>query len=165
MKNCENIFTGYSGGTINITRRRLESLVGCPEVVSGDFFCARNDELQNLVGGPKHVTGDYSCGSNKITSLEGCASHIGHILSCPDTNITSLVGIHKIVKSCQSIEFDCIDIKQGGIGLLLIENLTDISSEYAPFYIIKSYLGTGTKGMMACRAELISRGYEDYAKL
>ena len=81
------------------------------------------------------------------------------------TKITSLVGIHKIIKSCSIIHFHCDEIKEGGIGLLLIDNLYEISNYLAPFAIISSYLGSGTKGIMACRNELIENGYENHAKL
>ena len=47
----------------------------------------------------------------------------------------------------------------------MIANLTKISKHTEPFKIISKYLGTGTKGMMECSKELISSGYNQYAKL
>ena len=133
-------------------------------ITIGDYMPAYCN-LTSLVGGPQTVTGNYNCKYNQLTDLVGCASHIGGELDLDGNNITSLVGIHKIIKTCSEITFDDHLITQGGIGLLLIENLTEISSYTEQFQIISRYLGTGTKGMMACRKELISNGYALYAIL
>ena len=209
MRNCKDLNINYQGGDLDISREMLISLAGCPEYISGNFYCYDN-ELTSLVGGPQQVDGHYGCrNNNKLTALEGCASHIGGYFGCALNNLTSLVGgpqqvdgdynceynnltalegcanyiggalfcsnnpkisslvcIHKIIKRCSSIYFDCDQIIQGGIGLLLIENLTNVSHENdSPFKIIQSYLGTGTKGMMECSKELTAKGFEQYAKL
>ena len=164
MQSYNDLNIDYQGGDLLIYSKKLVSLVGCPEVISGGFNCSDN-KLASLVGGPTRVSGYYRCYNNNLTDLVGCASYIGGDLICWANQITSLIGIHKIIKSCRGMFFDDCTITQGGIGLLLIENLTNISSDGEPFKIIYKYLGQGTKGMMACRAELISRGYDDYAKL
>ena len=148
----------------NCVKAELTSLVGCPDYISGYFDCSDN-QISTLIHGPQRVDGCYWCSNNRLTDLVGCASHIEKTLSVNNNQITSLVGIHKIIKNCTRIEFDSSKITQGGIGLLLIDNLTDIASDSTPFKIIKNYLGTGTKGMMACRSELIANGYDAYAKL
>ena len=132
-----------------------------------DYDCSSSN-LTTLVGGPTSVDGYYHCYDNQLTDLVGCASHIGGQLYISNNQITSLVGIHKIIKSCNIIYIGQNNdvITEGGIGLLLINNLINIYPfEYMPFQIIQKYLGTGTKGMMACRKELISNGYSEYAKL
>ena len=154
----------YTSGHLDIYYLDLTSLETCPEHITGDFSC-RDNNLSSLVGGPQKVDVDYYCSSNSLTDLVGCASHIGGSLRCEYNDITSLVGIHKIIKSCPIIYFDDMRIKEGGIGLLLIENLEWITRSNEPFKIISKYFGTGTKGMMACSKELISRGYTNYAKL
>ena len=164
MRRYKDLNIVYQGGDLEIHEEDLNSLDRCPHYITGDFRCYAN-KLTTLVGGPQQVDGDYDCSYNRLTSLEGCASHIGDELLIYDNKITSLVGIHKIIKSCSSIEFDCFDITEGGIGFILIDNLTAISNYMHSFKIIEKYLGTGTKGMMACRDELIANGYEDYAKL
>ena len=171
MLSYNDLNINYQGGDLNIRIEDLISLTGCPQHITGDFICYRND-LTSLIGGPQKVDGDYICYSNKLTDLVGCASHIGGKLQLKSNEldrrpnkITSLVGIHKIIKSCGTISFNPIDIHTGGIGLLLIGNLTTILSYNKPFAIINSYLGEGTKGMMECRAELIAKGYSPYAIL
>ena len=166
MPNCKTYGKKYKGGDFYISRKKIDSLEGCPQHITGDFACDNNNNLSNLIGGPAKVDGIYHCQYNQLTDLDGCASHIGDFLNFADNSITSLVGIHKIIKSCKKIWFDPDSIKEGGVGLLLIENLTYISTRnYPSFEIISNYLGTGTKGMMACSKELTEKGYDDYAKL
>ena len=164
MRSYNDLCRDYKGSDLNICNEGLDSLDVCPEYISGTFNCGHND-LTSLVGGPQKVGDYYRCNHNHLTDLVGCASHIGKTLQCYDNNITSLVGIHKIIKSCDYIDFDEYRIQEGGIGLLLIDNLTMIASDSVPFKIISKYLGTGTKGMMECSKELISKGYHVYAKL
>ena len=164
MPSYNDLQINYQGCELDICSEKLTSLADCPEHITGQFNC-RYNELRTLAGGPQKVDGDYKCYSNQLTDLIGCASHIGDTLICWNNQITSLVGIHKIIKRCSSIEFDANKITEGGIGLLLIENLIWISSNSSPFAIIEKYIGNGTKGMMACRAELISKGWADNAKL
>ena len=154
------------GGELDISGQQLDSLEGCPQHITGSFDCSGNN-LSNLVGGPQIVDGDYNCDENyNLTDLTGCASHITGRIYWYNTRITSLVGIHKIIKSCKSVCVDTKKITQGGIGLLMIENLKYISNyKSEPFEIINKYVGAGMKGMMACSKELNSRGYADYAKL
>ena len=165
MQNCKILGPKYQGGRWYIGDNQLTSLEGSPNHITGDFEC-RFNLLTSLVGGPQHVDEDYNCTFNRLTDLVGCASHIGDRMIFDNNKITSLIGIHKIIKSCTNMVFDDNKIIEGGIGLLLIKNLTWISSEYSePLSTIKSYLGSGTKGMMACSKELISKGYDNYAKL
>ena len=117
------------------------------------------------MGGPQIVDGNYNCSSNLITSLVGCAKHIDGSLVFDKNGINSFVGIHKIIKSCNRILFECNEIKHGGIGLLLIKKLTTIDADNTPFRIIEQYLGTDMKGMMECSKELIKKGFDNYAKL
>ena len=165
MQSYKDLNLIYNGCDLRLNNKQITSLAGCPEHITGTFNCSENGELTSLVGGPQIVDNFYTCANTQVTDLVGCASHIGTKLYCWGTKITSLVGMHKILKSCTSIAFDDDTIIVGGIGLLLIENLKIISANSEPFKIIKKYLGQGTKGMMACRAELIKMGYENYAKL
>ena len=175
----------YQSGDLNILYDELSSLEGCPNHITGNFTCNHNNltslsngptnvdltftcsynHLTSLLGGPTKVGGNYYCIRNQLTDLVGCASHIGGELNFRFNKITSLVGIHKIVKSCDGFIFDDGLITEGGIGLLLIDDLDNFSCYHEPFAIIEKYLSTGTKGMMECRKELIKKGYAPYAKL
>ena len=164
MRNYNDLNLNYKGGNLSIKQDNLTSLDDCPHHITGWFICNINN-LTSLVGGPQKVDGYYDCNDNLLTDLVGCASHIEQTLYFSHNQITSLVGIHKIIKSCKSMSFTPRKIKEGGIGLLLIENLTYISESYTPFEIIQSYLGSGTKGMMECSKELKAKGWAEYAKL
>ena len=182
LEGCPDIISG----SFNCSRNKLKSLSDGPKLVDGDYNCRTNqltslrftpehitgafrcdhNQLTNLHNGPQRVDGHYQCSFNDhLTDLVGCASHIGGILVITGNPITSLIGIHKIIKSCKGISLDGYTVTLGGIGLLLIENLTEILDDSEPFNIIKSYLGSGTKGMMECSKELIEKGYSNYAKL
>ena len=165
MRSYNDLNKVYKCDNLEIDFKGLNSLDGCPEHITGDFYCYGN-KLVSLIGGPQKVDNLYDCSDSNITDLVGCASHIGESLNISNNRITSLIGIHKIIKSCAGLWFDCRKIKEGGIGILLIEQMTDIETHnYEPFEIIKSYLGTGTKGMMECSKELKARGWDAYAKL
>ena len=164
MRNYNDLNKNYQSGDLDINGEHIDSLAGCPQHITGVFNCRYNN-LSSLVGGPETVDGNYICRINNLTSLSGCASHIGGSLFIANNPITSLVGIHKIIKSCSRIFFDDSNITEGGIGILLIANLSGFSNNDEQFRIITKYLGTGTKGMMECRKELIARGYANYAKL
>ena len=165
MRNYNDVVTKYISGELKVAKLKLTTLEGCPEHITGSFHCESN-KLASLIGGPQKVDGTYMCQSNRLTSLVGCASHIGDRLAFfSNPKISSLVGIHKIIKSCQGVWFDAENITQGGIGLLLIEHMSGISTNTEPFKIIRSYIGQGTKGMMECSKELISKGYANYAQL
>ena len=167
MRSYKDLNMNYKGGPLSIGHDMVYNLDGCPQHITGHFDCDY-DNLTSLVGGPQKVDGNYDCRYNLLTDLVGCASHIGGELNFYSNNITSLVGIHKIIKSCESIEFKGTQIEVGGIGLLLIKNLTCLKwnmYEIEPITIIGSYLGQGTKGMMECSKELTAKGYEEYAKL
>ena len=164
MRSYKYLNRYYQSGNLYINDQSLQSLDGCPQHITGNFTC-RHNMLSSLIGGPQRVDGTYDCSENLISDLIGCASHIAGRLICTSENLTSLVGVHKIIKTCQDIRFYTHQITQGGIGLLLIDDLTNISPDTEPFRIINSYLGTGTKGMMACSKILVAEGYEEYAKL
>ena len=164
MQSYKDLNKIYMDGNIRIDGCKLESLEGCPQHITGGFWCDIN-KITSLVGGPQIVDSNYDCRGNQLSSLIGCASHIGGTLFTSGNSLTTLVGIHKIIKSCNVFYFDAYKITEGGIGLLLIDDLIHISNDEIPFKIILKYLGAGTKGMMACRAELIETGYENYAKL
>ena len=160
----DQIVNDYKGGDVDIKFDKLTEFKDCPQHITGYFACWMTP-LTSLVGGPQRVDGKYLFSRTEVSSLDGCASYIGDTLNFQETKVSSLVGIHKIIKHCPEITFDGKNIIEGGIGMLLIDGLSCITAHTEPFYIIEKYLGSGAKGMMECSKELISRGYEAYAKL
>jgi len=90
---------------------------------------------------------------------------VGGYFWCYGNKLTSLVGIHKIIKSCQAIYLSKNPIKESGLGLLLIKDLKCIDSELPALQIIRKYLGKGKRGMIDCQTELIKAGFKDFAKI
>jgi hypothetical protein len=112
------------------------------------------------------VGGHFACFNNQLTSLQGAPSSVNGTFSCDNNKLTSLEGIHKLIKKLNG-GFFCYNnpITSGGIGLLLIEGLTEIHADHPAFEIIKRYLGQGKKGLLRCQDELIEAGYEEFARL
>jgi hypothetical protein len=63
-------------GTFKCEYNGLDSLVGCPRIISGCFYL-RGNQLRNLVGGPIEVGGNYICTDNNLESLDGLPRSIG----------------------------------------------------------------------------------------
>lgn len=80
----------------------LDSLVGAPEKVGGNFNCYFN-KLTSLNGAPKEVGGIFYCGRNKLTSLEGAPKINKKGFYCFNNKLTSLIGAPEKVGG----SFDC----------------------------------------------------------
>lgn len=138
--------------------------------VKNNFNASCND-LTTLEGCPTLVGGTFSCSMNaRLTSLEHMPKEIGKDCQCAGTGIISLIGISDYVKHIGG-EFytDFGNIKEGGLGLIMIDSLSGISgtansSITKPFRIIKKYLGR-PDDIFECQEELIKAGFEAYAQL
>jgi hypothetical protein len=76
-------------GNLLLAGLDLISLVGCPQVVMGNFSCLRN-HLKTLEGGPTHVTGYYNCAHNNLISLKGAPQHIANNFYCNNNQLPTL---------------------------------------------------------------------------
>ena len=125
------------------------------------------NSLDDLKGAtePVNVTGDVNLSSLKLARLPVKFGEVGGSFDCYRNQLTSLVGIHKIIKSCKGINLYDNPIKEGGLGLLLIKDLKYIQYNLPAFQIIEKYLGKGKRGMIDCQTELIKAGFKDFAKL
>lgn len=183
-------------GTVNVSGRRLKVIpVGLyPPVIRGNFILD-NNELVDLENGPSHVKLNYYVKHNKLTSLKGCpivvdgrfdvsdneiitVDHLPefvHVLSLARNKIKSISGIHKMMKDCTTIDLSGNSIREGGIGLILVNGLKTIAydnneEKWNPNFtsalnIIRKYLGQGSKVMLKCQQELMDIGLEAFAKL
>lgn len=131
----------------------------------------------------RKMKGELVISYNQLTSFENFPEECKSI-TANNNRFTSLVGIDRIKKitgSANKCQFDLVfnKIKEGGIGLLLIENLTYFNCNVVadsglpngknwitpkPFEIIKKYLGRPDE-IFDCQVELIDAGYEAFAKL
>lgn len=159
-------------GDFDCSKNQLTSLMGVPREVKKSFNCHTN-LLTSLQFAPDYVGFNFVCSSNQLlTSLEWVPKTIFGIFHCDGTNITSLVGISDVFKSIGQIFIAPDLIKEGGLGLLLIEDLKSISvsshkaeqSFKEPFDIIRTYLNR-KEDIFKCQEELIENGYEEYTRL
>jgi len=71
-------------GDFFIYNNKLESLIGCPDVVKGKFNCSYNN-LINLLGAPEKIYEWFDCSHNKLISLEGIPKSMDSF-ACNDNN-------------------------------------------------------------------------------
>lgn len=129
--------------TMQIQKRGLRSLEGCPTSVSQHFNCSEN-RLTNLIGGPKAVGRDYLAYKNPLESLDGLATEIGGMLML--TYSPTLPLLRALV--AKEILFDKW-------------RYTDVTP---PTEILKRYAGQGRAGAIECKRELVAAGYEGNAR-
>ncbi len=153
-----------------VSENKLTSLKGSPTSVGLIFSCS-NNYVTSLEGSPKYIGFDFSCRKNKLISLDYSPETIGRDFICAENQIHSLEGIHKSIKKIGRV-FDCSHnpITSGGIGLILIEDLSSINAKNCMDFtkaaeIINKYLGKGKTGLLDCQEELEEASLEQYAKL
>lgn len=99
----------FEWGTFNsglICGKSMESLIGGPKEVNGDFDCS-DTKITTLEGAPEKVNRNFMCYSTNITDCNYFPKEIGGDVSCGSTNITSLKGVPKKING----RFGCGDTK------------------------------------------------------
>ncbi len=156
---------GTVGRWFTCGRNLLTTLQGAPGIVGEDFDCG-NNQLTSLEGVPRTISGDFYCSGNWLTTLEGAPRTVGGNFYCHKNRLTSLVGVHRIIKQIGAgLNFTANGIEHGGIGLILVEGLTEISADQPAFEIINKYLGQGKRGVLLCQEALHEAGYGEFARL
>lgn len=88
---------GFEWGTFKsslLCGESIESLIGGPKEVNGDFDCS-DTKITTLEGAPEKVKRNFLCSSTNITDCNYFPKEIGGDVSCGDNNITSLKGVPK----------------------------------------------------------------------
>lgn len=160
-----------STGTDVVLNIAEDGMYHCPVQFStiGGKFKIEIDEWTSLKGCPTHVDGSVDlCKMRKIKSLEFAPKVSTGWYRIPD-HIESIVGIENYIKKIDgTLYLETLYIKNGGIGILLIEGVDRIDGTVAlltpPFLIIEKYIGRPDE-IFACQTELMDAGYEDYAIL
>lgn len=75
-----------------LAKRKLSSLEGFPEEVTGNVNLSSVEKLKSLDGLPKKIGGDLYVDYTGISSLEGVPKKINGTFGCSGTKITSLEG-------------------------------------------------------------------------
>ncbi len=112
------------------------------------------------------VSGYFICGENRLISLEGAPSTVGGGFYCSWNRLTSLVGVHRILRRMDgTLYINRNPIVAGGIGLILVEGLTEIYADHPALRIVEQHLGQGMKGVLRCQEALHEAGYGEHARL
>ncbi len=134
------------------------------------LYSCRHSSLKSLLGAPDTVD-RFFCDRNHLTSFEHGPAYT-QLFSASSNRFESLIGIHKHIKQCFKLELNhCSNIRSGGIGLLLIDDLKTVEHDgcdpefSSALGIILRYLPKGKSGLLECQEELLSNGLEDYAQL
>jgi len=171
--------------TLNVTNEVYLSYEPGNTYLDDDGVTHKSEQLEKLPVKFGTVGGFFSITMNKLSSFENFPREIGGVLNIANNKFASLVGIHKVIKKCESINLAGNKIVEGGMGLLLIEGIKEITtptndhvtcgrqrsiesythSKDLPFIIISQYVGKGKRGMIDCQTELIKFGCKEFAKL
>ena len=161
---CPKEVDGYFYCSFN----QLTSLEFCPKEVGGDFYCSYN-KLTSLEFCPKEVGGDFYCFNNKLTSLEFCPKEVGGGFNCSYNQLTSLADIHKHLKKMNGTFFaDHNPIKSNVIGLMLVAGCKQVRLDNKEVQnIMNKHMKSpfGHLRLLECQEDLLSAGFEEYAKL
>jgi hypothetical protein len=87
---------GTVAGNFECNNAGLTSFEGAQEVVGLHVWAADN-KMQSLIGGPREVGGDFRCSGNPLQSLKGAPLKIGGDFGCLRTKIQDLVGAPRSV--------------------------------------------------------------------
>ena len=152
------------GFNIDLANNHLKELIGVQEHVNG-LFNVDNNKLTSFKGGPKSAVDYISYSGNLIPNLNDLDIVKAVTFYCDGNLITSLCGIHKHIKSCYEINLLGLNLSEGGLGLLLISDISHIFANIEPLKIINKYTGQGKPGILQCQRDLIDAGFEEYAEL
>lgn len=187
LKKCGAESAEFHNGKVNVTGKlpktrfgasRHVNIAKAPQFVEngrlqvefgtcfGDFIC-RGTGLTSLIGSPDMITGGgtFDCTNNPITSFDGAPRIIKGNFHANLTNVTSLEGIADIFDEVDGdFFFPERKIIKGGLGLILIPGITEISCFSKPFQIIAEYLGK-PDDIFECQMKLLDAGLEEFAIL
>jgi hypothetical protein len=91
------------GGDFWCTSSSISTLEGCVKHVDGYFYVSHNDKLNSLVGGPTYVGGDYNCNWCSLKNLIGAPTSLDSSLhgnfACQNNMIVNLEGAPRKARS------------------------------------------------------------------
>lgn len=162
----------FSGGAFNVGENEtIETLIGGPEVVSGNYWIHDCPKLKSLNGMAKKIKGTLNIENIPISSLDYMPSEfVGDLKLGSLPNFKSLIGIEEILSNFNGIMYsDFSNINTGGLGLLLIPHLQIIMPATTttlpkPFEIIQNHFGK-ENAVFECQEKLIEAGFEEFAQL
>lgn len=183
-------FKGFKtkvGGKLHFTTCAIKNFVGCPDVVNGTFMIG--DSIESFEGCPSRVNGNFhvkgpyasfnglTCEATRFVFLDGNFQNLDGMNIYAHNKVaiyskkpTSLSGVHKAIRHMK--DFYCGNVSDSVLGLLLVPGLQEVdfgmeATRSAVAIIVNRYLeqGGGRQHVMACQAELIEAGFDDFAQL
>lgn len=130
--------------------------------VYGDFFIAGH--ISSLVGCPEVVHGNFRCYSHRLQDLQGMPPHIER--DC-DFEQSYLDNLHNIHKFCKSIGGSLMGrhIRSHALGVLLVANLKSVHFDENRACQIINHQLLGDRDIHLCQQQLIDAGYDELARL
>jgi hypothetical protein len=149
---------------------KLSSLYGSPEEVHGDFDASYNKHIKTLEGGPRVVHGTYYVGECGLTSLVGIPIKIGKSLNISYNPITSLHGIHFLKEMNGSLTVYGSSVVSHMLGVFMIKGISGITTTSGSSFgeaagIVNRHISKGRAGLLPCQKELIEAGLADFAQI
>jgi hypothetical protein len=99
-------------GYFDISNNGLTSLEGCPNIVTKDFNCSKNN-LHSLFEGPTEV-GDFDCSYNQLKNLSYAPKEIKGNFDCSHNEINSIKGMPRTIKGFFNCSFNKLVTLKGG---------------------------------------------------
>ncbi len=136
--------------------------------IQGDV--TRLDQLRDGDGryltGTVNVDGNVNLTGLGLEQLPVRFGAVGGNFWCSGNRLTSLVGVHRILRRIDGgLYLWGNPIASGGIGLLLVEGLTEIYANQFALRIVWQHLGQGKRGLLRCQEALHEAGFEAFARL
>lgn len=100
-------------GDFSVMAAGVNTLVGCPKLVSKSFNCAHN-KLTTLVGSPIEVGENFECYVTDLQSLYGGPKEVQGTFDADSTDLTTLehlprfIGEHLCVRGCRRLNLNTI---------------------------------------------------------
>lgn len=137
-----------------------------PFGVIGGSFQANIETLKSFVNFPEKILGNLYAYDTNVESFEGLHTEVdGGVDLTMNQKLSDWVGVYKhLPRIGGGLKFDVDYVKRGGLGVLLIKELPEISSGNSEVdAIINKYLKSD-RNVFDCQEELIDAGFAHLAR-
>lgn len=133
--------------------------------VSGSFQ-ANIETLKSFENFPELIKGNLYAYDTDIDSFDGLHTEVdGGVDFTMNEKLTDWVGIYKhLIRISDRLKFDVDYIERGGLGILLIKEVQEISSGNSDVDDIFNKYLKGDRNVLDCQEELIDAGFARLAR-
>jgi len=132
----------------------------------GGSFQANIETLKSFENFPMRILGNLYAYDTGVESFDGLRTEVdGTVDITMNQKLADWVGVYKHLRRIGgTLKFDVDYVKRGGLGVLLIKELQEISSGNSDVdTIINKYL-KGDRSVLDCQEELIDAGFAHLAR-